>query len=61
VESVASLRSIRSGFIDESKMTNERKNITQPPDWWKVFENEAKRQALACLSGTVKRALKDCL
>jgi len=22
-------------------MTNERKNITQPADWWAVFEEEA--------------------
>jgi hypothetical protein len=29
--------------IRDSEMTNERKNITQPPDWWQVFEDEAKK------------------
>jgi hypothetical protein len=29
-----------------SKMTNERKNITQPADWWAAFESEAKRREL---------------
>lgn len=27
-------------------MTNERKNITQPSDWWAAFEAEAKRRGL---------------
>ena len=27
-------------------MTNERKNITQPNDWWKVFEAEAEKRGL---------------
>jgi len=27
-------------------MTNERKNITQPTDWWAAFEAEAKRRGL---------------
>lgn len=27
-------------------MTNERKNITQPADWWAAFEAEAKRRGL---------------
>ncbi len=27
-------------------MTNERKNITQPTDWWAAFEEEAKRRGL---------------
>jgi hypothetical protein len=25
-------------------MTNERKNITQPSDWWEVFEQQAKSE-----------------
>jgi hypothetical protein len=28
-------------------MTNERKNITQPPDWWTVFEAEAKKAGVS--------------
>ena len=28
-------------------MTNERKNITQPPDWWAVFEAEAKKAGVS--------------
>jgi hypothetical protein len=28
-------------------MTNERKNITQPPDWWQVFEGEAKKAGVS--------------
>lgn len=27
-------------------MTNERKNITQPDDWWKLFEAEAEKRGL---------------
>jgi hypothetical protein len=27
-------------------MTNERKNITQPPDWWAAFESAAKAEGL---------------
>lgn len=27
-------------------MTNERKNITQPDDWWQVFEAEAEKRGL---------------
>lgn len=26
----------------EEAMTNERKHITQPTDWWKAFEEAAK-------------------
>lgn len=25
-------------------MTNERKNITQPPDWWAAFEAQAQAE-----------------
>lgn len=32
--------------VDEV-MTNERKNITQPPDWWLVFESEAKKAGMS--------------
>lgn len=35
------------GIKEEPKVTNERKNITQPPDWWKVFENEAKKAGVS--------------
>jgi ribonuclease HII len=27
-------------------MTNERKNITQPSDWWDAFEAEAEKRGL---------------
>ena len=27
-------------------MTNERKNITQPADWWAAFETEAVKRGL---------------
>lgn len=27
-------------------MTNERKNITQPPDWWAAFESAAKAEGM---------------
>jgi hypothetical protein len=27
-------------------MTNERKNITQPADWWAAFEEQAKAEGL---------------
>jgi len=27
-------------------VTNERKNITQPNDWWAVFEAEAEKRGL---------------
>jgi len=27
-------------------MTNERKNITQPSDWWAAFEDQAKAEGL---------------
>ena len=27
-------------------MTNERKNITQPTDWWTAFEAEAEKRGL---------------
>ena len=27
-------------------MTNERKNITQPSDWWQAFEEQAKAEGL---------------
>ncbi len=28
-------------------MTSERRNITQPADWWAAFEAEAKKDGLA--------------
>lgn len=31
---------------DESTMTNERKNITQPSDWWVAFEAQAKAEGM---------------
>jgi hypothetical protein len=30
----------------ERIMTNERKNITQPSDWWAAFEEQAKAEGL---------------
>jgi hypothetical protein len=27
-------------------MTNERKNITQPSDWWAAFEEQAKAEGM---------------
>lgn len=27
-------------------VTNERKNITQPPDWWAAFESAAKAEGM---------------
>jgi hypothetical protein len=33
-------------FYGTSEMTNERKNITQPDDWWQVFESEAARRGM---------------
>ena len=32
--------------MDGELMTNERKNITQPADWWAAFEADAKRRGL---------------
>ena len=29
------------GIKEEPKVTNERKNITQPSDWWAAFEEQA--------------------
>lgn len=51
-------------------MTNERKNITQPPDWWEAFESEAEKAGVslsewigeACLSrlpNSVKKKLSE--
>jgi hypothetical protein len=34
-------------YREDSEMTNERKNITQPPDWWAVFEAEAKKAGVS--------------
>lgn len=31
---------------ESSEMTNERKNITQPADWWIAFEQQAKAEGL---------------
>lgn len=31
---------------DECEVTNERKNITQPSDWWVAFEDAAKAEGL---------------
>lgn len=28
-------------------MANERRNITQPPDWWEAFENDAKAAGMS--------------
>ena len=36
-------------------MTNERKNITQPADWWAAFEEAAKAEGLT-LSAWVGQA-----
>lgn len=30
----------------EEAMTNERKHITQPTDWWKAFEEAAKAEGM---------------
>ncbi len=35
-----------SYFSPKEDMTNERKNITQPSDWWVVFEEAAKAEGL---------------
>lgn len=34
------------GIKEEPKVTNERKNITQPSDWWAAFEAQAKAEGL---------------
>ena len=34
------------GIKEEPKVTNERKNITQPSDWWAAFEEQAKAEGL---------------
>lgn len=34
------------GSEQATSMTNERKNITQPADWWAAFEAEANRRGL---------------
>jgi hypothetical protein len=41
-------------------MTNERKNITQPSDWWAVFEAQAKSEDMT-LSAWIGEACKDRL
>jgi hypothetical protein len=41
-------------------MTNERKNITQPDDWWKVFEAEAEKRGLTLLEFMGLAASKSC-
>jgi len=41
-------------------MTNERKNITQPSDWWVVFEDQAKAEGMT-LSAWIGEACKDRL
>lgn len=41
MQRVAAFSIIRCG-----DMTNERKNITHPNDWWAAFEAEAKRRGL---------------
>lgn len=38
-------------------MTNERKNITQPADWWAAFETQAKAEGLT-LSAWIGEAAK---
>lgn len=35
-----------SMFVPKGYMTNERKNITQPSDWWAAFEAQAKAEGL---------------
>ena len=35
-----------SMFKPKDNMTNERKNITQPSDWWAAFEEQAKAEGL---------------
>jgi hypothetical protein len=32
--------------LQGATMTNERKNITQPSDWWVAFEGQAKAEGL---------------
>jgi hypothetical protein len=32
--------------LNRNDMTNERKNITQPSDWWAAFEEAAKAEGL---------------
>lgn len=41
-------------------MTNERKHITQPSDWWQVFEEQAKAEGMN-LSAWIGEACKDRL
>ena len=41
-------------------MTNERKHITQPSDWWEVFEEQAKAEGMN-LSAWMGEAGKDRL
>jgi hypothetical protein len=33
-------------ILERERMTNERKNITQPSDWWAAFEEAAKAEGL---------------
>jgi hypothetical protein len=51
-------------------MTNERKNITQPADWWAVFEEQAKlsdmslsawigQECIARLPNKIKKQLSE--
>jgi hypothetical protein len=32
--------------LNRNDMTNERKNITQPSDWWAAFEEQAKAEGM---------------
>jgi hypothetical protein len=41
-------------------MTNERKNITQPPDWWAAFESQAEKDGVS-LSEWIGEACLDKL
>lgn len=34
------------GIKEEPKVTNERKHITQPSDWWEAFEEQAKAEGM---------------
>lgn len=33
-------------YKSDDGMTNERKNITQPADWWEAFEKQAKAEGM---------------
>ena len=41
-------------------MTTERKNISQPRDWWRAFKNEADREGLS-LSTWIGKTCRDAI